>query len=81
MILIINQTIYIPLMDEGTDVARPTQGEPRGNNIFMVLPTVDYDPEDEVWQFLPGSIVVCEEKIGSAGHILIAKRLHDDQEM
>lgn len=54
--------IYIRLLEEGTDVFRPTQGEEISEGIYRVLPTVNYDPEDEVWEFLPGTIVRCKEK-------------------
>ena len=56
------QTIYIRLLDEGTDVFRPTAAEPVEGGLFRVLPTPNYDPEDEVWEFPPGSVVRCETK-------------------
>jgi hypothetical protein len=59
--------IFIRLLDEGVPVARPTYGEVIGDNIFRVLPTENYDPEDETWEFPPGSIVQCERKIGPGG--------------
>jgi hypothetical protein len=49
--------IYIPLLGEGTPVVRPTQGEIVNENLFRVLPTENYDPEDEQWMFLPGTLV------------------------
>ena len=55
--------IYIPLVDEGTDVARPTYAEVLGGNIFRVLPSEKYDPNNEKWKFPPGTIVKCEKKI------------------
>lgn len=51
------RTIYIQLLDEGTIVYRPTLGEELENGIFRVLPTEDYDPEYEIWEFPPGSLV------------------------
>lgn len=65
--------IYIKLLDEGVEVYRPTKGEEIGQNIFKVLPTDDYDPDDETWEFLPNSKVKCiiEERDGRS--ILIAK--------
>lgn len=56
----ITETIYIRLLDEGVDTWRPTHGERIRGNVFKVLPTDDYDPEDEEWEFVPGSIVQCE---------------------
>jgi hypothetical protein len=51
------QTIYIRLFDEGTDVLRPTEAEMLANGLFKVMPTPKYDPDDEKWEFIPGSIV------------------------
>ena len=65
-------TIYIPLLEEGTVVFRPTQGIALDIDVFQVLPTDDYDPEDEVWKFLPGTIVKCEKKEHGGEEILIA---------
>lgn len=53
--------IYIRLLDEGTDVFRPTEVLDLGEGLFRVLPTADYDPEDEKWEFPPGSIVRAEK--------------------
>jgi len=52
--------IYVALLDEGTDCWRPTMGEPVGEGTYKLLPTPNYDPEDETWEFLPGTIVRCE---------------------
>lgn len=53
-------TIYIQLLEEGTPCARPTQAIPLGNDLYKLLPTADYDPEDEFWDYLPGAVVRCE---------------------
>ncbi|MEM7617633.1 MAG: hypothetical protein AAF195_04560 [Pseudomonadota bacterium] len=50
-------TLYVQLLDEGVDTARPTQAIDLGNEMFTLLPTENYDPEDEIWEFLPGSTV------------------------
>ena len=49
--------IYVRLLDEGTPCSRPTQALVLGNGLFRLLPTKDYDPEDEHWELLPGAIV------------------------
>lgn len=70
--------IYIELLDEGTPTWRPTQGVDMGNGVFLVLPTNDYDPDDETWAFLPGSQVFCEKKkFNRAGEVVVATRLAD----
>jgi hypothetical protein len=53
--------IYIELLEEGTDSWRPTMAEALGDNLFRVLPTPNYDPYDELWAFLPGSVVRCRK--------------------
>lgn len=55
-------TIYIPLLDEGTPTIRATQAIDLGSGLYKVLPTPWYDPEDETWAYLPGSVVRCEMK-------------------
>lgn len=50
-------TIYIRLLEEGTEVLRPTEAEELGDGLFMLLPTPNYNPEDEHWEFGPGSVV------------------------
>jgi hypothetical protein len=49
--------IYVRLLDEGTPTSRPTHAERIGNDLFKLLPTPNYDPNDERWEFPPGSIV------------------------
>jgi hypothetical protein len=55
--------IHIQLLNEGTRVFRPTQGELIEDMVFKVLPTENYDPDDETWEFPPGKIVRCERGI------------------
>jgi hypothetical protein len=50
-------TIYVVLLDEGSSSSRPTQAERVGDGLYRFLPTPDYDPEDEHWEFPPGSVV------------------------
>ena len=66
-------TIYVHLLDEGTTVVRPTQGVPLGADIYRLLATPDYDPDDEHWQFPPGSIVHCVREKRDGDEILVAR--------
>lgn len=66
--------IYIDLQDEDVDVWRPTPAERLPDGRYRVLPAPDYDPEDEHWQFPPGSIVECEMRKLSKGAHLVAVR-------
>lgn len=51
------RTIFIPLLDEGTPVLRPTQGVYLGEALVQVLATRGYEAADEHWKFVPGSLV------------------------
>ena len=68
-------TIYIPLLNEGTPVWRPTEGEFLRELTYRVLPAKDYNPREEHWEFPPGSIVICERRVLHPGcEVLIAVR-------
>ena len=67
--------IYIELLDEGTRVYRPTMGISLGDGKFKVMPSKDYDPDDENWAFLPGAIVRCKETPLNGGLVLLACEL------
>jgi len=69
------RTIFIPLLDEGTPVVRPTQGVLLGGDLYRVLATPDYDSEDERWEFPPDSVVrgVIEKRDGE--EIVVAREL------
>lgn len=43
------EVIYVELLDEGTDVIRPTLAKIVGPQEYLILPTPDYDLEDEHW--------------------------------
>lgn len=65
--------VYVPLDGEATDVLRPTRASRLGGMRFQLLATDDYDPEDEVWRFPPGSQVECRaERIGGR-EVLVAR--------
>lgn len=66
------ETIYVRLLDEGTNVWRPTQGRKVGLMTYEVLATSDYDPQGEQWEFAPGRIVKCGWQPKSGGPALIA---------
>ncbi len=68
------QTIFVYLKNEGTDVWRPTLGRRISHMVFEVMPTADYDPGYEDWEFVPGTTVECEERFLSGGKVLVAVR-------
>jgi hypothetical protein len=51
--------VYVPLLEEGTPTMRGTQAIIMGDGLYKLMPTPHYDPEDEIWEFLPGSVVRC----------------------
>jgi hypothetical protein len=53
--------IYVRLLEDGTACSRPTQALVLGNGLFKLLPTDNYDPDDEHWEFLPGATVRVKE--------------------
>jgi hypothetical protein len=65
-------TIYVRLLEEATTCLRPTEAVPLADGTYRVLPTTDYDPTDEVWEFAPGSTVHCESFDGQSGPYLLA---------
>jgi hypothetical protein len=71
------QTIFVELLDEGTVCLRPTQGVPLGDGRYRLLPTANYDPEDEHWQFPPGCVVRCRTEAWSGKEVLVARERVD----
>jgi hypothetical protein len=65
--------IFIPLLNEGTDVLRPTQGLVLGSDAIQVLPTPDYDPTVEEWEFPPGTKVRCVKEVRGGRELLVAR--------
>lgn len=53
--------IYVELLSEGSPCARPVPALHLKDDTYQVLATPDYDPDDEVWRFVPGTTVRCVE--------------------
>jgi hypothetical protein len=64
--------IYVRLLDEGTEVSRPTEALDLGGGLFKILPTADYSADDESWEFPPGSTVRVEKVKNDSGEYLRA---------
>ncbi len=47
-------TIYMPLLDEGTNVWRPVTAECLGQGTYRIIGP---QPHDEKWAFAPGTVV------------------------
>ena len=66
-------TVYVELINEGTRCIRPTLAEPRDDGNYLLMSTANYDPEDERWQFPPGTLVKCWRETWSGGEVLVAR--------
>jgi hypothetical protein len=64
--------ILVRLLDEGTDVSRPTKALVLENGLFKILPTASYRADDENWEFPPGSVVRVEKRKDESGEYLLA---------
>jgi len=65
-------TIHVRLLGEGTEVARPVEAVKVGDGLYEILPTPNYDPNIETWEFPPGSIVRLSKDKRQDGEILLA---------
>ena len=66
--------MHVRLLDEGTEVSRPTFAVDLGNGLFQIQATTGYDPQLETWEFVPGSVVESEVRSDESGPYRIAVR-------
>jgi hypothetical protein len=66
------KTIYVKLLDEGTVVYRPVSAIEVEKGVFEIIEFDTYNSEDEVWEFLPGTCVLVEERNLSGEDVLVA---------
>ena len=66
--------IYIQLLNEETLVLRPTSGILLLDNRYQILPTENYDPNIEKWEFIPGTVVECVYELHEDHEILVARK-------
>jgi hypothetical protein len=70
--------IYMPLLNEGTDVLRPVVAYDMGNGKYKIVGTEQgLNPEDldEEWLFPIGSCVTCKSGYRSSSEMLIVNGL------
>ncbi|MGB8490346.1 MAG: hypothetical protein WCE64_04760 [Bacteroidales bacterium] len=65
------QIIYIKLLEEGTDVYRPVKALKVEEGKFKIL---DTQPEDELWEFEAGELVLCDYKKLEGEMLLVAMK-------
>lgn len=66
--------IYVPLLNEGTDVLRPTTGIVMGQDVVRIVATRDYDPENETWAFPPDTMARCFKESRGGREVLVARQ-------
>ena len=59
-------TIMMPLLNEGTQVWRPTNADRQINGAYLI---VGPKPDDEDWAFQIGDIVQCESRSFADGSV------------
>lgn len=69
--------IHVRLLNEGTEVLRPTKGVLLGSDVAQILATSDYDPAIEEWEFPPGSKVKCMSEVRGGRKLLVARQRID----
>ena len=63
--------VYVQLLNEGTVVYRPTNAVSLETDVAILCPD-EYDPDDEEWEFKPGSVVRVETKELQGGPVPVA---------
>jgi hypothetical protein len=61
-------TIYVYLLNEGTDTWRPVPAIKIDDSTYVLQGEDFYNSEDEEWEFLPGSRVRVKERLNYDGH-------------
>jgi hypothetical protein len=65
-------TIYVKLLNEGIEVYRPVNADCLSNGCYQLKGFDIFDPEDEQWEFLPGSLVKATTRESDGESILVA---------
>jgi len=66
------RTIYVHLLNEGTEVLRPVKAREISELVYQLLRPDDYDAGHEEWEFLPGSTVRCVAQVREDEPVLVA---------
>tara|TARA_R110000868_G_C10880914_1_gene762953 strand:+ start:1421 stop:1645 length:225 start_codon:yes stop_codon:yes gene_type:complete len=65
--------IFVPLLEEGTEVWRPVKAESLNNDLFKII---SINESDETWEFTTGQTVKCITKTfadGKSGLVAIER--------
>jgi hypothetical protein len=63
-------TIFVRLVDEGTDVWRPVEAKLMDGDIFEIV-SDNHNPEDETREFVQGQKVKCKEQLSEEGDVIL----------
>jgi hypothetical protein len=69
------EPVYVRLLGEGTLAYRPAVAVMKGPGVALLAAPEDYDPDDEDWEFGPGTMVRVEEKTLDGHQVLVAVSL------
>ena len=65
-------TIYVRLLGEGVQVYRPVSASQITSRVYVIDGYEVYDPDDEEWEFFPGTHVVVEKRVLGGKAVLVA---------
>lgn len=68
------ETVFVALLDEDVSVWRPAPAIHLEDDRYILLRPDDYDPQDEHWEYPPGTVVECELRRDEEGDRLSAVR-------
>jgi hypothetical protein len=68
-----DETIYVPLLDEGLDVRRPVRARLLSRDRYLILEQ-EYDRDIETWAYEPGTVVECRSELRNGRELLVAVR-------
>jgi hypothetical protein len=70
--------VHVRLLGEGVPVSRPVPAVRLSDNRYRLEATVGYSPEDETWEFVPGTVVRCELTSMNGDSVLLAVQRADE---
>lgn len=75
----VKKIVYVQLLNEGSVAYRPVSAYIIERNIYKIDGSECYNPEDEEWEFLPGTYVLVEEKKLNGENVLVAVKKQNIQ--
>lgn len=69
---VMENIIYVRLLGEGVQVYRPVPASQITSDVYVIGGADIYDPEDEEWEFPPGTHVVVEARVLEGEAALVA---------